>query len=151
MKNILKIFLVGLATTIVRIIGQLSIPAGEHCWKMPGNRERPRHGTATPGASLHRDRKVLSTGVRRSMPDRVTDGSIRCMKCWSGSARAHRERSSQQRAYKWTTFPTRPNPGDSTSRFWNSRCRKPRRMTGICIILVGNTCTNSAGMTASAL
>lgn len=28
-KNILKIFLVGLATTIVRIIGQLSIPAGE--------------------------------------------------------------------------------------------------------------------------
>ncbi len=29
MKNILKIFLVGLATTIVRIIGQLSIPAGE--------------------------------------------------------------------------------------------------------------------------
>lgn len=29
MKNILKIFLIGLATTIVRIIGQLSIPAGE--------------------------------------------------------------------------------------------------------------------------
>lgn len=29
MKNILKIFLVGLATTIVRIIGQFSIPAGE--------------------------------------------------------------------------------------------------------------------------
>ena len=28
-KNILKILLVGLATTIVRIIGQLSIPAGE--------------------------------------------------------------------------------------------------------------------------
>ena len=28
-KNILKIFLVGLATTVVRIIGQLSIPAGE--------------------------------------------------------------------------------------------------------------------------
>ena len=28
-KNILKIFLVGLAATIVRIIGQLSIPAGE--------------------------------------------------------------------------------------------------------------------------
>lgn len=29
MKNILKIFLVGLATTVVRIIGQLSIPAGK--------------------------------------------------------------------------------------------------------------------------
>ena len=28
-KNILKILLIGLATTIVRIIGQLSIPAGE--------------------------------------------------------------------------------------------------------------------------
>ncbi|HJB15175.1 MAG TPA: hypothetical protein IAA05_03925 [Candidatus Blautia excrementipullorum] len=28
-KNILKIFLVGLVVTIVRIIGQLSIPAGE--------------------------------------------------------------------------------------------------------------------------
>ena len=28
-KNILKIFLVGLATTVVRIIGQLSIPAGK--------------------------------------------------------------------------------------------------------------------------
>lgn len=28
-KNILKIFLIGLVTTIVRIIGQLSIPAGE--------------------------------------------------------------------------------------------------------------------------
>ncbi|HIU25074.1 MAG TPA: hypothetical protein IAC50_01065 [Candidatus Copromorpha excrementigallinarum] len=28
-KNILKVFLIGLATTIVRIIGQLSIPAGE--------------------------------------------------------------------------------------------------------------------------
>lgn len=29
MKNILKIFLAGLATTVVRIIGQLSIPASE--------------------------------------------------------------------------------------------------------------------------
>ena len=29
MKNILKIFLAGLATTVVRIIGQLSIPAGK--------------------------------------------------------------------------------------------------------------------------
>ncbi len=28
-KNILKILLIGLATTLVRIIGQLSIPAGE--------------------------------------------------------------------------------------------------------------------------
>ena len=28
-KNILKILLIGLITTIVRIIGQLSIPAGE--------------------------------------------------------------------------------------------------------------------------
>ena len=28
-KNILKILLIGLVTTIVRIIGQLSIPAGE--------------------------------------------------------------------------------------------------------------------------
>ena len=27
-KNILKILLIGLATTIVRIIGQLSIPSG---------------------------------------------------------------------------------------------------------------------------
>ena len=29
MKNILKILLIGLVTTIVRIIGQLSMPAGE--------------------------------------------------------------------------------------------------------------------------
>lgn len=28
-KNILKIFAVGLAATVVRIIGQLSIPSGE--------------------------------------------------------------------------------------------------------------------------
>ena len=28
-KNILKIFAVGLAATVVRIIGQLTIPAGE--------------------------------------------------------------------------------------------------------------------------
>ena len=34
-KNILKIFLVGLATTIVRIIGQLSIPAGEQTVLVP--------------------------------------------------------------------------------------------------------------------
>lgn len=35
MKNILKILLIGLVTTIVRIIGQLSIPAGEQAVLAP--------------------------------------------------------------------------------------------------------------------
>ena len=34
-KNILKIILVGLATTVVRMIGQLSIPAGEQTVLLP--------------------------------------------------------------------------------------------------------------------
>lgn len=35
MKNILKILLISLVTTIVRIIGQLSIPAGEQAVLAP--------------------------------------------------------------------------------------------------------------------
>lgn len=50
----------------------------------------------------------------------------------------------------WTTTRIRKNPGDSTCLFWSCLWRRTRRMTGICTIWAGSTCSVVNGRTASA-
>lgn len=125
-------------------------PGWREALERPGGLGAAGSPIAIPGASSRTARRGLYSGAIRSTPAGATGGSTRYTRCSSGRGRALRGPLWRRRGSSWTTTRIRKNPGDSTCLFWSCLWRRTRRMTGICTIWAGSTCSVVNGRTASA-